>query len=103
MADYATRRARDYRKRAAQLTDMATHSRDAEDRRHLLDLAEGYASTSDQTEPTVELAKLACAFSGRAVQTQPAIANKFSTPARPPQPQKSMSYYLHNQFADGIG
>jgi len=44
------RRARDYRKRAAKLADEAQRTRDAEGRRHLLDLVECYKRTA---EPSV--------------------------------------------------
>jgi hypothetical protein len=44
----AARRAREYLKRAAKLADEAQYARDAEDRRHLLDLAETYRRAADQ-------------------------------------------------------
>jgi hypothetical protein len=48
MADHTARRAREYRRRAAKLAETAQHVRDAGDRRHLLNLAEGYARVADQ-------------------------------------------------------
>jgi hypothetical protein len=47
-----TRRGRDHRKRAAKLTEEAQRVRDAADRQHLFDLAEGYARAADQMVPT---------------------------------------------------
>jgi hypothetical protein len=42
-----TRRAREYRRRAAKLTEDARRVRDAADRRHLLELAETYQRAAD--------------------------------------------------------
>jgi hypothetical protein len=47
VANATTRRAREYRNRAAKLTDEAQRVRDADDRRHLLDLAECYKRAAD--------------------------------------------------------
>jgi len=48
VANATTRRAREYRKRAAKLADEAQRARDDEDRRHLLDLAETYQRAADK-------------------------------------------------------
>jgi hypothetical protein len=51
MADHATRRARECGRRAAKFTEQAQRFRDAADRRHLLNLAEGYTRAGDQMKP----------------------------------------------------
>jgi hypothetical protein len=42
-----TRRAREYRRRAAKLAEAAQHVRDAADRRHLLDIVAMYRRAAD--------------------------------------------------------
>lgn len=45
-------RAREYRRRATKLAAEAEHARDADDRRHLLELAETYQRAADQVAPS---------------------------------------------------
>jgi hypothetical protein len=47
-ADRTARRANEYRRRAAKLTEEAQRARDAADHRYMLDLAEGYARAAGQ-------------------------------------------------------
>jgi hypothetical protein len=51
MANHATRRAFEYRRRAAKLAEDAERVRDDADRRHLLDMAATCQRAADQLAP----------------------------------------------------